>query len=387
MLAYTYYETDNRVRRYAETLVRRGDIVDVFALSQKAQGTFQIINGVNVYRIQERIINERGKFAYLYRLLKFLLRSGILLTKKHLTQPYDVVHVHSVPDFEVFAAFLVKLMGAKVILDIHDLVPEFYGAKFGTNGNSMIFKSLVLAEKLSIRFSDHVIISNHIWYDRLISRSVNRSKCTVIMNYPDNTIFGPNNKPPKVSSEFKMLYPGTLSWHQGLDVAIKAFARISEQVPQANFYLYGDGPQRAELEELILKLGLEDRVLMKGLRPIDEIARIMADADLGIVPKRDDSFGGEAFSTKTLEFMSLGVPIIVSRTRIDKYYFNDDCVRFFQPESEQELADSMLYLITNEDARRRLVGNALNVAAENSWHIKKHYYLDLIDSIVRDSGA
>ncbi len=387
MLAYTYYETDNRVRRYAETLVRRGDIVDVFALSQKAQGTFDIINGVNVYRIQERIINERGKFAYLYRLLKFLLKSGILLTKKHLAQPYDVVHVHSVPDFEVFAAFLVKLMGAKVILDIHDLVPEFYGAKFGTNGNSMIFKSLVLAEKLSIRFSDHVIISNHIWYDRLISRSVKRRKCTVIMNYPDNTIFGPNNKLPKASGEFKLLYPGTLSWHQGLDVAIKAFARISEQVPQANFYLYGDGPQRAELEELILELGLEDRVLMKGLRPIDEIARIMADADLGIVPKRDDSFGGEAFSTKTLEFMSLGVPIIVSRTRIDKYYFNDDCVRFFQPESEQELADSMLYLITNEDARRRLVGNALNVAAENSWRIKKHYYLDLIDSIVRDSRA
>ena len=52
--------------------------------------------------------------------------------------------------------------------------------------------------------------------------------------------------------------------------------------------------------------------------PIDQIAEVMANADLGIIPKKNDPFGGEAFSTKTLEFMSLGIPIILSRTKIDK---------------------------------------------------------------------
>ena len=55
----------------------------------------------------------------------------------------------------------------------------------------------------------------------------------------------------------------------------------------------------------------------------------MAEADLGIVPKRNDSFGDEAFSTKILEFMASGVPVVVSSTRVDRHYFNDKVVRFF----------------------------------------------------------
>ncbi len=47
----------------------------------------------------------------------------------------------------------------------------------------------------------------------------------------------------------------------------------------------------------------------------------MSKADLGIVPKRAAGFGDEAFSTKILEFMALGVPVIASETQIDRYYF------------------------------------------------------------------
>ncbi len=73
----------------------------------------------------------------------------------------------------------------------------------------------------------------------------------------------------------------------------------------------------------------------------------MSMADAGVIPKRNDDFGGEAFGTKTLEFMALGVPIILSRTKIDSYYFNDSIVTFFDPENDQDLADSMLQLIRN----------------------------------------
>ena len=54
----------------------------------------------------------------------------IFITKKHFNDPYDLIHVHSVPDFEVFAVLIPKLLGAKIILDIHDIVPEFYASKF-----------------------------------------------------------------------------------------------------------------------------------------------------------------------------------------------------------------------------------------------------------------
>ena len=49
MLAYTYYEMDTRVRRYAETLSKRGDNVSAIALRQKGQKFYEEIDGVKIY--------------------------------------------------------------------------------------------------------------------------------------------------------------------------------------------------------------------------------------------------------------------------------------------------------------------------------------------------
>jgi glycosyltransferase involved in cell wall biosynthesis len=78
------------------------------------------------------------------------------------------------------------------------------------------------------------------------------------------------------------------------------------------------------LEHMIAEMGLENRVFIKETVPIEQIARVMANVALGIIPKRNDPFGGEAFSTKILEFMSLGVPVIVSETKIDKFYLKSN---------------------------------------------------------------
>ena len=380
MPAYTFYESDNRVRRYAETLAARGDTVDVVVLKQPGQKKYDILNGVNIYRIQERVRNEKGKLNYLFRLLKFLIKSMILMTWKHFKRKYDLVHVHSVPDFEVFAALFVKMMGAKVILDIHDLVPEFYNSKFGADKSSNMFKAMVFLEKISCSFADHVIISNHIWFDTVTSRSLSKNKCSVILNYPDQKIFYKRER-KRNDGKFIMVYPGSLNWHQGIDIAVKAFHLISKDVPEAEFHIYGQGPSENELMMMISDLNLSDRIFMKGLRPIDEIASIVSDCDLGIIPKRNDPFGGEAFSTKSLEFMSLGIPLTISRTKIDQYYFNDSIVKFFEPDNEKDLADMLLALITNTSLREALVKNAFKFIEDNKWDRKKYIYSNLVDSL------
>jgi glycosyltransferase involved in cell wall biosynthesis len=382
MPAYTFYESDNRVRRYAETLAARGDIVDVVVLRQRGQKKYDVMNGVNVYRIQERVINEKGKLSYLFRLLRFFIKSMVFMTGKHIKKRYDLVHVHSVPDFEVFAALFVKMLGGKVILDIHDLVPEFYNSKFGTDKNSGIFKIMTFIEKISCSFVDHVIISNHIWFDTVTARSVAKNKCTTILNYPDQKIFF-KRKRKRDDGKFIMIYPGTLNWHQGLDIAINAFYLISKEVPEAEFHMYGKGPAYEELSAMIKKLNLEDRVFINGIRPMDEIAEIVSQCDLGIIPKRNDPFGGEAFSTKTLEFMSLGVPMIISKTKIDQFYFNEKLVKFFSPDDEKDLADAMLFLIKNQDERQRLIKNAFEYIADNNWDVKKNMYIDLVASLAQ----
>jgi len=381
MLAYSFYESDNRVRRYAETLAKQGYQVDAVALGKVGQPRYGSLAGVRICRIQERVRDETGKFSYLFKLVRFFVNSAIFISKQHLQGHYDLIHVHSVPDFEVFATFFAKMMGAKIILDIHDIVPEFYASKFNVSRESPAFKALVSIEKASVAFSDHVIVANHIWEKTLQSRSVKKEKCTTMLNYPDPSIF---YKRPKARKEdkFIVIYPGTINWHQGLDIAVRAFAQVKNDSPEAEFHIYGDGPMRPAIQQLIADLNLQDTVFLKGTLTLEQIAVAMANADLGIVPKRNDSFGGDAFSTKILEFMALGIPVVAAATRIDRYYFNDSIVRFFKPEDAEDLALTINDMIRNRELGERLSSKAMVFVSDFTWDKREKEYLSLVDHLV-----
>lgn len=381
MVGYTYYESDNRVRRYAESLARRGDDVEVVALRQKGQPVCDTIRGVKLFRIQYREINEKTKLDYLFRIVLFLWNSFFFISLRHLKKRYDLVHVHSVPDFEVFAAIMLKLTGVRVILDIHDMVPEFYASKFDSGANSVLSSALKLIERICCSFSDHVIISNHIWGERLIARSIQKEKCSVILNYPDPFLFT-RTRPKKETGSFIVMYPGTIAWHQGVDIAVRAMNLLHEKSPRIEFHIYGKGPEEPNIAKLIGELNLSDTVKLLGGASMETIIEKMMDVDLGIVPKRGDDFGGEAFSTKILEFMAMGVPMLIAETRIDRYYFNDDLVTFFKGGDERDLAEKIYSLATHPSHMEQQSNRALAYIEQNNWNVKKEEYFNLVKSLV-----
>lgn len=382
MLAYSFYESDGRVMRYAEALAAAGAEVEAIALRREGQAAEETIHGVRVLRIQNREKNERGKLSYLARILAFFFRSLFVVGRRSLAKRYDVVHVHSVPDFEVFAAVVPKLQGAKLILDIHDIVPEFYAAKFKVSEASLVFRALQLVERLSAAFADHVIIANDLWREKLTARSAPTEKCSAFINYPDLTVFDPALRRRGDDGRFVMLYPGTLNWHQGLDIAIKAFAIARAEAPGMEFHIYGEGSARPELQALVDDLQLGGGVFLRPPRPLREIAAIMADADLGVVPKRNDAFGGDAFSTKIMEFMALGVPVVVSATRIDRHYFDDSLLRFFPAGDEQALAQAMLEAYRDRAGGVARSRRARSYVEANCWDIKKYDYLAIVKGLL-----
>ena len=387
MLAYSNYTNDNRVRRYAETLAKRGDRVDVIALGGTPfQQSEEQVNGITVYRIQNREYNERSKWTYALRLLRFLGRSSVSLARLHARNRYDVIHIHNMPDFLVFAAWYPKLTGAKLILDIHDIVPELFASKFKTRLKTAYVRLLKAVERISARFVDHVIVSNHLWYDTLTARSVNERNCSVIVNHVDTGVFSQQAR-TRDDGKFVVLFPGTFQWHQGLDIAIEAFAYFKRKVPNAEFHLYGgsNASVKAELHALVRRLDLEESVKFCGAVSLDRIASVIANADLGVVPKRADSFGNEAYSTKIMEFMSQGVPVVASRTRIDTLYFEEGVVHFFRSGDSQAMAQAMLDVVNDKDLRDSLIARGYEYVERNGWDQKKKEYLALIDFLSTES--
>ena len=119
---------------------------------------------------------------------------------------------------------------------------------------------------------------------------------------------------------------------------------------------------------------------------MEQVAEIMSTIDLGVVPKRKDSFGNEAFSTKIMEFMAMNVPVIASRTLIDEYYFSEDMVQFCESGNAEDLAAKVLDLMQNPDRRLAMCECSTEFIAHNNWDVKKHEYLELVDRLTR-TGA
>ena len=382
MVTYSYYLADARVTRYAEALAERGDEVDVISLERWEKEKEQAPESkVNVVRLQSRFKKEEtSPLSYLLPVLRFFWTSFWWIGREHTRKRYDFLHIHNVPDFLVFTAAYPRLTGAKVILDIHDIVPEFYASKFSGKENSLMQFGLKLVEKLSARFSHHVIMSNHLWLEKYTARTGMEGRCTVFINNVDTRTFRPRAR-TRQDDKFIVIFPGGLQWHQGLDIAIRAFARVSQEAPRAEFHIYGDGSVKKSLMDLAQELGLNGKVRFFDPVPVRAIAEVMANADLGVVPKRADSFGNEAYSTKIMEFMSLGIPVVVSSTKIDRFYFNDSVVCFFESGNVPALADALLKMIRDQNLREGMARRALEYATQNSWESRKVDYLDLVDSV------
>jgi glycosyltransferase involved in cell wall biosynthesis len=202
------------------------------------------------------------------------------------------------------------------------------------------------------------------------------------MNYPDLELFKPLPAGClRTDGPFIVLYPGTLNHHQGVDIAIRAFALACGRMPNAQFHIYGEGPARSELERLTNELGLGGRVRLLPRMSLHQIAPVLAAADVGVVPKRADGFGNEAFSTKVLEFMACGVPVIGARTKVDAHYFDDRLVRFFTPGDAEDLASAMVWAYEHRGGHEGWIRAAREFASRNSWQARAIDYLHIVETL------
>ncbi|MEI6085195.1 MAG: glycosyltransferase [Verrucomicrobiota bacterium] len=383
MLTYSHYKSDNRVRRYAETLARRGDHVRVFCLGTEEQvrsREWETFNGVEIQRLQSRETRESGKLSYAWRLTRFFFRALARLSPQKLPGGCDLLHVHNIPDFLVFAGFRLKLRNTAILLDIHDIVPELYTSKFEADHRSLLADGLRQIEKWSCRFADQVIIANHIWKTTILGRSAPVAKVTALVNNVDLDLFARRPR-TRTDDRIILLYPGSLNYHQGLDIAIQAMPALIREFPQIELHIYGHGPALPELIEQARQLKLANSVQFFSGVLIDEVPALMANADIGIVTKRAEGFGDQAYSTKIMEFMSQGIPVVLSRTRIDSLYFDDSVVAFFESGNPDDFARAVLKVIRSPEYRQQLAQRGLAYAQANSWETMKHVYLDLVDRL------
>jgi glycosyltransferase involved in cell wall biosynthesis len=389
MIAYTNYAFDARVRREAETLASEGFRVLCLTTRDGATPNRFSMNGVDVQELPVPKYRGKSTTAYMRSYLRFLVASSAACLRLLARGELDVVHVHNIPDFLVLAGLVPRLAGRKVVLDVHDSVPETFATKFANTG--ILMKLLCLEEKLSARAAHRVICVNHPQRETLVARGIPRAKTFISMNVPDPKIFTTGraaDRPAEQRDRFNLVYHGTMAERLGVDLLIQAVAQLKDRIPGLRLHLWGHGDDLRRFQDLAMMLGLDQIVAFNpsGV-PLCELPRQLAAMDVGVVGNRRTAAGDLMLPVKLVECVSLGIPVVAPRLRAIEHYFSDDMVAYYEPGSVQSLAAAIARLFELPAVRTTQAAKAREFLRRYGWEQQGTALVSMYHNLVGEMTA
>lgn len=392
MVMFSYYPDDPRPRRAVDALVREGMHVDLVCLREARAPGREILDGIEVLRVPIKR-RRSGKLAYAYQYSAFIVVSAIILAWRALTRGYDLVYVHNMPDILVVSSLIPKALGAKVILDLHDPMPELMTTIFGLGKDSSSVRLMSRIEKWSIARANAVITVNIACKRIFSSRSCEPEKIEVVMNSPDGEIFPFRAAQSELPADqahkkpFVIMYHGSLVERNGLDLAVEALARVRETVPTAELRIYGsNSPFLGRVLDMAKSKGIQDAVRYLGPKRLEELVIEIEACDVGVIPNQRNSFTEINTPTRIFEYLALGKPVIAPRTLGILDYFNTDSLLFFDAGDAKQLADRIEYVFFHPAEAREIAKQGQEVYRLHEWSQERSRLIGVVEGLL-DAGS
>ena len=394
MVMFSSYPADPRPRRAADTLLGEGMSVDLICLKDEKARKHEKRGSLDIRRVS--IKHQRGgKLSYAFNYSAFIAICAAILAFRSFRRRYDLVYVHNMPDILVLSSLVPKALGAKVILDQHDPMPELMMTIFGLDNHSLSVRLLSCLEKWSIALADRVITVNIACKRLFGSRSCLPEKIGVVMNAPDGAIFPfraahsyPSRERFPPDKPFVMMYHGSLVERNGLDLAIDALGLASAAIPNAELRIYGR--KTAFLDHVLeqaAKKGVRDCVHYLGPKTLEELVREVESCDLGIIPNPRNAFTEINTPTRIFEYLALGKPVIVPRTTGIQDYFGEESLLYFEPGSPKDLAVKMEYAFCHYSEAVYTAERGQQVYLEHTWSQEKKTFVCLVKELLNGGAA
>ncbi len=384
-----YVPRDSRVARELSELISAGHKLDVICLQDVDQPMLEKREGIRYWRVPLRHSQGGTAARYLVEYAAFFVVTTILLCLLQLLRRYRLVQVNSLPDILVLAAIVPRVLGASILLDLQECMPEFLATKFGLHPRHPAVRALERMEQLSIRFAHHVITPTELMRRTFIARGADSDKITVIMDGSDESVFTmpPDQlKRPNDSDGFTLVTHGTVEEHYGLDTVVRAIAQLRNELPGIRLQVFGNGSYMPALLQLTSALGVEDLVTFSnGFVPFPDLVRGIAGADVGVIALRRDPFRDVALPGKIFDFVLLHKPVISSRTSSVEEIFGPECVELFESGDPVDLARAIRTLYHDSDRREQMTRLAEATAEPLQWSRQRLIYRDVFDQLLTRS--
>lgn len=364
-------------------------VVELICLREaETDAARETVNGIEVRRVPLRR-RRGGAVGYLLQYVSFLAMALGILAARSLTRRYDLVHVHNMPDILVVSALIPKMLGAKVILDLHDPMPELMMTIFGADRESGRVRLLRRLERWSIRRAHLVLTVNDACRKLFVSRSCPEDKIRVVMNSPDENIFrfrpvDPAAAPPRAPVQpFVIMYHGSLVERNGLDLAVEAVAQLRGAGAPVELRIYGASTSFLErVLEGARARGLTDAVRWFGPRRLEDIVSAIADCDVGVIPNRRSIFTELNTPTRIFEYLALGKPVIAPRAAGILDYLDGDSMIPFDLGDADDLARAIQDVAADPNKASATARRGQEVYRAHTWRREREILIGAVDDLL-----
>jgi glycosyltransferase involved in cell wall biosynthesis len=363
----------------AKALSQQGVNVKVLAVHAPGSKVYEKIGQLDIYRPRYSIIEKweslqnggglpaSWKKNYWSRLLFVPLVISQAIQCLKLSYWADVIHTHW--NVSALGAIISNLIHRKpTILTVHGSDVYRVGElRLGRSLNRFIFKHM-----------DKVIAVSSDLLQTAINQGLDPDKAELIPNGIDLVSFYP---PKSDATRTKtILYVGSLITRKGVNYLLEAFKEVIQLESGWRLLIVGEGPEEKNLRRQCIELNISDHVEFLGAVSHNEVAKLMREVYLFVLPSNEEAFGNVV-----LESMASGTPVIASNVGGIPVLIKDKGGILVKPADPKSLADAINTLILDEKMWKYYSKAAVAEINSNciSWHenVKRYIliYRELID--------
>ncbi len=385
------FPQDGRVRRESFALVEAGYQVTVVCPRDGEQPRHETVNGVRVIRYPHPP-EGNGLMGYLMEYGYSTAVSFLLSLWVAVRGGFDIVHSHNPPDTMFVIGAFFKLFGKKYVFDHHDLSPEMYNARFGGVGNPIVYKALILLERLSCLVADEVIATNESYREMEMRRDkVSSDHITIVRNGPELGRIKRVEPDPELRAKGKTIigYVGVMGYQDGVDYLLRAFHHLIHDLNRTDFYavLVGTGDAWNDLRKLSSNLGLDEHVWFTGMISDADLRRYLSSTDICVDPDPSNPFNDRSTMIKVTEFMALAKPIVAFDLTENRFTAQQAAV-FVRANDERAFAQALADLMDDPERRARMGAYGRRRTEETlDWVHWAPRLLEVYESLLARQGA
>jgi glycosyltransferase involved in cell wall biosynthesis len=374
-----------RVAREAAAALDAGYAVEVVATRRAGEAAKESVEGVSVIRLPVHHAQGASMRRVLVEYLFFTGLAAGVVGARTISRRYDVVHVHNPPDFLIVSALIPRLLGSRVIFDIHDRSPDMFSMRFPGPAGARARVVLQRLERLATALADAVVTVHDPYRRELVAHGTPSEKATVVMNSFDERLL-PAPK-PRTPGLFRVVYHGTVTPHYGVHLLVDAVAETVREGVDACVEIIGEGDSVPDLTRRVAALGLSDRIAIEGFLPHNAVLERVNGASVGVIPNLPTPLNRFALSTKLFEYIVLGVPVIAAALPTIQEYFSDDEVRFFEPGNARSLADALLSVAGDPKGAESRAERARRRYSSYRWDLNARAYVAILDRLSSEADS